>query len=314
LSGHDRPCPRPHRAASNDIRPARRAVRVVGYVIPIVFVLLWASGFVVPRAFAPYAEPLGFVAARNAGAAMVLVLVALALRRPWPTAWADRLGLMWAGGLLQGFFLMAGYWAIVGGLSVGVGALIGALQPALTALFAALVAGEGLRRRQWLGLALGFAGVAVVISPKLIGGEGHASLVLTLVFLAGVACAAYASVYQKRFERVGDAVTRTALMFIGAAIPAALGALAFEHGRIAVALPLVAVYLWSVFALAIGATMALLYLIQKGEAAKAASFIYLVPPVSAVMARLGFGEPIGWALIAGFAVTAGGVWLVQARS
>ena len=76
-------------------------------------------------------------------------------------------------------------------------------------------------------------------------------------------------------------------------------------------MPLVAVYLWSVFALAIGATMALLYLIQKGEAAKAASLIYLVPPVSAVMAWFGFGEPIGWALIAGFAITALGVWLVQ---
>ena len=77
---------------------------------------------------------------------------------------------------------------------------------------------------------------------------------------------------------------------------------------------LIAVWMWSVFALAIGATMVLLYLIQKGEAAKAASLIYLVPPVSAVMAWLGFGEPIGWALIAGFAVTALGVWLVQRRS
>lgn len=292
---------------------ASRAARVADYAIPIVFVLLWATGFVVPRAFAPYAEPFSFIAARNAGAALALVLIALALRRPWPPTWADRLGLMWAGALLQGFFLMAGYWAIVGGLSVGVAALTGAMQPALTALFAAFMVGEGLARRQWLGLALGFAGVAVVISPKLVSGQGHASLILALVFLAGVACAAYSSIYQKRFEHAGDAWTRTALMFIGAAIPAALGALAFEHGHVAAAVPLVAVYLWSVFALAIGATMTLLYLIQKGEAAKAASLIYLVPPVSAVMAWLGFGEPIGWALIAGFAITACGVWLVQGR-
>jgi drug/metabolite transporter (DMT)-like permease len=287
------------------------AARALEYAVPVVFVLLWASGFVVPRAFAPYAEPFGFVAARNAGAAVALVLIALALRRPWPRTWADRLGLMWAGALLQGFFLMAGYWAIVGGLAVGVAALIGALQPALTALFAAVMMGEGLRGRQWLGLALGFAGVAVVISPKLASGEGHASLTLAFVFLAGIACAAYASVYQKRFDDAGDAWTRTALMFIGATIPAALGALLVEHGHVVITVPLVAVYLWSVFALAIGATMTLLYLIHKGAAAKAASLIYLVPPVSAVMAWLGFGEPIGWALIAGFAVTATGVWLVK---
>jgi drug/metabolite transporter (DMT)-like permease len=287
-----------------------QSARAFDYALPAVFVLLWASGIVVPRAFKPYVEPFIFVAARNAGAAVVLVLLALALRRPWPKTRGDRLGLSWAGALLQGFFLMAAYWAIVQGLQVGVAALIAALQPGLTALFAAFMVGEGLNRRQWLGLALGFAGVAVVISPKLVGGEGHGSVLLALVFVAGVACAAYASIYQKRFERTGDALTRTALIFIGATVPAAIGAL-FEGGALTLTVPLAAVYLWSVFALAIGATMALLYLIHKGEAAKAASLIYLVPPVSAVMARLGFGEPIGWALLAGFAVTALGVWMVQ---
>ena len=288
------------------------AGRLFDYALPAVFVLLWASGFVVPRAFKPYVEPFTFIAARNAGAAVVLVLLALALRWSWPRSRGDWLGLIWAGVLLQGFFLMAGYWAIVKGLPVGVGALVGALQPGLTALFAAVMVGEGLRRRQWLGLGLGFAGVAVVISPKIAGGEGHGSILLALVFLIGVACAAYASIYQKRFERAGDAWTRTALIFIGATVPAALGAL-FEGGALTLTVPLVAVYLWSVFALAIGATMALLYLIGQGEAARAVSLIYLVPPVSAVMAWLGFGEPIGWPLIAGFAVTALGVWLVQGK-
>ena len=299
-------------AARRETRSSR-AAHLLDYTLPATFVLLWASGFVVPRAFAPYAPPFMFITARNAGAAAVLVLLGLALRRRWPTTHADRLGLIWAGALLQGFFLMAGYWAIANGLSVGLAALIGALQPALTALLASAMVGEGLGRRQWFGLALGFAGVAVVISPKLASGEGQGSLLLALVCLAGVACAAYASVYQKRFERTGDAWTRTALMFIGATIPAAIGAL-FESDGVSVGVPLVAVYLWSVFALAIGATMTLLYLIQKGQAAKAASLIYLVPPVSAVMAWLGFGEPIGWALIAGFAITALGVWLVKGRA
>src|SRR5262249_14103835 len=157
------------RAVTRSGRPRQKPARTRAYAYGVraVFVLLWASGFVVPRAFAPYAEALTFVAVRNAGAAVVLVLAALALRRPWPRTRGDQIGLMWAGALLQGFFLMAGYWAIVNGLPVGEGALIGALQPGLTALFAALMVGEGLSRRQWVGLALGFAGVGVVISPKL---------------------------------------------------------------------------------------------------------------------------------------------------
>jgi drug/metabolite transporter (DMT)-like permease len=89
------------------------AARAFDYALPVVFVLLWASGFVVPRAFAPYAAPFVFITARNAGAAVVLVLLALALRRPWPTTRAHRLGPMW-----------------------------GALQPAVTALCASAMVGE----------------------------------------------------------------------------------------------------------------------------------------------------------------------------
>ena len=78
-------------------------------LVPIAFVLCWASGFVVPRAFAPYLEPLTFVAIRNGAAAIVLVITALALRSSWPDKWSDRAGLLWAGALLQGFSLMAVY-------------------------------------------------------------------------------------------------------------------------------------------------------------------------------------------------------------
>jgi hypothetical protein len=59
------------------------------------------------------------------------------------------------------------------------------------------------------------------------------------------------------------------VMFAGALLPPLNGALLLEHGHIIWATPLIAVYVWSVLALAIGATMALLFLIQRGEAALA---------------------------------------------
>ena len=216
-------------------------------LIPVAFVLCWASGFVVPRAFAPYIEPLTFVAIRNGAAAIVLVIVALALRSSWPDKWSDRAGLLWAGALLQGFSLMAVYWTIVHGLQVG------------------------------------------------------------------VACMAYASLFQKRFEQVGDPWSRTAIIFIGATVPALVAACLLERAQIEFAPALIAVWVWSVFALAIGATMALLFLIRKGQASRAASLIYLVPPVSALMAYAGFGEAIHLIQITGFAVAASGVALVQLK-
>jgi drug/metabolite transporter (DMT)-like permease len=77
---------------------------------------------------------------------------------------------------------------------------------------------------------------------------------------------------------------------------------------------MIAVYAWSVIALAVGATMALLFLIQRGEAARASSLIYLVPPVSALMAYLAVGETINAVQIAGFVVAAIGVAIVQRDS
>jgi len=187
--------------------------------IPVLFVLLWASGFVVPRVFGPYVEPITFIGARNGGAALVLVLIALALRRPWPQQRSEQLGLMWAGALLQGFFTMAVYWSIHRGLPVGIAALAGGLQPALTALFAAWIVSERVSARQWIGIALGFAGLMLVMTPKLGAGQAATSAGLTALALAGVACTSYASIYQKRFEAAGDAVTRTALMYVGALVP-----------------------------------------------------------------------------------------------
>jgi drug/metabolite transporter (DMT)-like permease len=102
-------------------------------------------------------------------------------------------------------------------------------------------------------------------------------------------------------------------MFIGATVPALVAACLLEPAQIEFAAALLAVWVWSVFALAIGATMALLFLIRKGQASRAASLIYLVPPVSALMAYVGFGEAIHLIQIAGFAVAASGVALVQLK-
>jgi len=278
--------------------------------IPVAFVLCWASGFVVPRAFERYSEPLTFVALRNAGA--LVLLAAIALRHPWPRRPADLLGLMWSGALLQGFSLCLMYGAVYHGLPAGIAALIGGLQPAITAVLGVTMLGETLAVLQWIGIAIGLAGVALVVSPKLADTSG-ASFGLIAAAFAAVASIAYGSIHQKRYEHTGDAWTRTTVMFVGALIPAAIGAFALEHGEVTWHPVLIAVYLWSVVALAVGATMALLFLIQRGEAARASALIYLVPPVSATMAYLAFGETISAIQIAGFVVAAIGVALVQRK-
>ena len=158
-------------------------------LIAAVFVVLWSTGFVVARAITPYADPNLFLLARFGGTALIFALAALIARATWP-AGRDFGKHLVAGALLQGVYLGAGYWAVAQGLSAGVMALLGALQPLATAAVAAPLFGERLSRRGWTGMALGLAGVVLVLEPKLTATTAaapHGSAPAWLVVLISIA-------------------------------------------------------------------------------------------------------------------------------
>src|SRR3954470_15544113 len=102
--------------------------------MPLLFVLIWATGFIVARLVAPHAEPLTFLLMRYAMTASVFGLIALVAGARWPEtprAWANALV---AGVLLQGIYLGGVFWATRHGMPAGLAALIAGLQPLVTAL------------------------------------------------------------------------------------------------------------------------------------------------------------------------------------
>ena len=66
--------------------------------------------------------------------------------------------------------------------------------------------------------------------------------------------------------------------------------------------------------LTLGGSSLLYLLIQRGAATRVTSLLYLVPPCTAVLAWLLFGERLSGLVIAGLALTALGVWLVMRQS
>src|SRR3978361_1664771 len=115
--------------------------------IPLFFVFLWSTGFIVAKVGLPYAPPLTFLILRCCGVLLVLVPCVLIWKAPWPTGRILHIAL--AGLLLQAGYL-AGVWgAIKLGMPAGLSALIVGMQPILTAAFAPLI-GEKARSRQWL--------------------------------------------------------------------------------------------------------------------------------------------------------------------
>jgi drug/metabolite transporter (DMT)-like permease len=270
------------------------------------FVLLWSTGFIFAKLGLPHAEPFTFLALRFAVVAVLMLAVALAARAPWPASWREAGHIAVLGLLLHGAYLGGVFAAIGAGVPAGVTALIVGLQPLLTAAVVGPLLGERVSRRQWLGLVLGFAGVALVLSDKPVGGfAGAAGYLAAVVGLVGITAG---TLYQKRYCRRMDRRSGAAIQYVAAAV--LLAALAgSESNRIEWTWQFALALGWLVLVLSVGAISLLTWLIRRGAAAKVASLFYLVPPVAAAMSWLIFGEALGPTAIAGMALAALGVAL-----
>jgi drug/metabolite transporter (DMT)-like permease len=289
---------------------------------PAVFVVLWSTGFVVARAIAPYADPNLFLLARFAGTAALFACVALIARAPWPRG--RQLGKhLFAGALLQGIYLGAGYWAVAQGLSAGVMALLGALQPLLTAAFAARLFGEQLTPRRWAGMALGLAGVVLVLLPKLQAAAqgvaapshalpGHANpLLVVIVAVAAVGSITAGTLYQKTSLASADIRSASAVQNAGAALVAALLAVALGETRWIASATLWFSLAWGIAMLSGAGVTLLVWMVRRGDAARATALLFLAPPLAALESWLLFRETLTPVQIAGFGVALAGVLIAR---
>jgi len=287
---------------------ARERAGVWVHWMPWTFVFLWSTGFIGAKFGLPYAQPVTFLLLRFGFVLALMLPIALALRARWPATPAQVAHLSVAGVLLHGGYLAGVFTAIHAGMSAGLAALIVGLQPVLTAVVAAPLLRERVTRRQWLGLALGFGGVAMVVAQRATF-AGLTAFSATMILIALLSITA-GTVYQKRFCGAFDLRTGSVIQFVAAGLALAPFALLFEHEPVRWTGELVFAMAWLVLVLSIGAISLLTLLIRRGAATKVASLFYLVPPFTAVIAYLMFDERLGPLGIAGFALAVLGVALV----
>ena len=274
--------------------------------MPAVFVAIWSTGFIVARYGMPHSPPMKFLAMRYMLSVLCFVAWAWLARAAWPK---DRGQLVHLGitGILMHAGYLGGVWAAVkDGMGAGLAALLVGLQPVLTAVWISAWGGE-VRGRQWAGLALGLAGLVLVVWEKLGLGEVHA-LNLLFAFVALLSITA-GTLYQKRFVQPCDVRTAN-LVQLAAAFVVTLPLALLETEAMSWNGQLAGAMAWSVLALTLGGSSLLYLLIQRGAATAVTSLMYLVPPVTALMAWVLFGEPVTGLIAAGMLLTAVGVSLV----
>jgi drug/metabolite transporter (DMT)-like permease len=251
-----------------------------------------------------------FLALRMGLASALLLLFALLTHAPWPANGRAALHVIVAGLLVHAGYLGGVFAAISHGMPAGMVSLIVGMQPVLTALVAIVFLDERLAARQWLGLALGVLGLALVL--------GHRVSFAALTWQTGLlACFALASisvgtVYQKKFNSGADLRTAGVLQYVASGLCYALLACGFESRLIDWTMPFVLAMAWSVLALSMGAVALLYILIREGAASRVSSLMYLVPPFTALIAYFCFGEQLTLPAMGGMGLVALGVALVVA--
>jgi drug/metabolite transporter (DMT)-like permease len=277
-------------------------------LLPGLFVFLWSTGFVAAKLGMPHAEPLTFLALRFCIVAALMLPVALVAGARWPS------GVMALHVAVVGILVHAGYLggvfvAISRGVPAGLSALIVGAQPLLTALMVMNLAGERIDRGQWLGLVLGFAGVGLVMADRVgLGGADAPGIGLCVM---AVVAMAIGSVYQKRYCVAVDLRSGAVVQYVAAALPMLALAPLMETMAIQWTPKFLLVMAWLVLVLSIGAVSLLYVLIRRGAATDVASLFYLVPPTTALMGYLLFGETLSATTILGMVLAAVGVALVN---
>jgi drug/metabolite transporter (DMT)-like permease len=240
--------------------------------------------------------------------ALLLVLAVLS-KAPWPARRMDWLHIGVAGLLIHGVYLGGVFIAISMGLPSGVAALVVGLQPLLVAVGAGLFLRETVVRRQWLGLVLGLAGVALVLANKLGTGFQLQALLPCLISLLAITCG---NLYQKRFCPQFDWRTGAVAQFIPTVVFTGIAAALTENLYIDWVPEMVFAMAWLVIVLSLSAVSLLNWLIRNNNSVNVASLFYLVPPCTAVVAWLLFGESFAGTALIGMGLVVWGVYWARA--
>ena len=275
---------------------------------PLLFVVLWSTGFIGAKLGLPHADPLTFLLIRYLLVVSMMTLLALAMRAPWPKEARQWFHIGVAGLLVHAIYLGGVFVSISKALPAGVASLVVGIQPLLTAVGAGWLLNETVLKRQWMGLVLGFVGVAMVVSGKLGSGFGLDALWPALAALAGITAG---TLYQKRFCPSFDWRTGAVAQFLPTAVATGIVVGLTGSFRVEWAAEFIFALGWLVLVLSLGAVSLLNMLIRRGSAVNLASLFYLVPPCTALIAWQLFDERLAGMALAGMALAVWGVYLAR---
>ncbi|MCY7389325.1 MAG: DMT family transporter [Burkholderiales bacterium] len=275
------------------------------------FVVIWGSGFIATKIGIQYAAPFTFLSLRFAFGILCLMPLVLWLKPAWPKTKREWLHIIIAGLLMHAIHLSGSHYAQYLGMSAGIAAVILALQPLATALIAR-GSGDRVTRLQWFGIALGFAGVALIVWHKI---DVRAVTMGSLIaVVTGLGALTVGTLYQRKYCPTVDLHASALIQFVVSLVAILPLSLVFEGARVQWSWPLLGAIAFLVIGASILAVNALHTLMRHGEATRVTSMMYLPPIFAVAMEYFVFSVvPTAISLI-GIAITSVGVAMAMHRA
>ena len=279
-------------------------------LMPIAFVLLWASAFISAKAIMADGTAFASLALRffivTCGFALAYGLMS---KKPWLSL--SQMGhAAITGMLLHGFYLGGVFWALSHGMPATISALIASLQPVFIAALAIPLLGERIPLFRWGGIAMGFIGTVLVIGFDV----GTEIPVITLVICFGALGASIiGTLYQKRYGQNMPLIPANIMQALAATTLHLLLLGLFEVPQITFSPNFIIGMSWQIIAVSFGAYVMLLLLLRRGTANQTSSLLFLIAPVAALQSWWILGEAITKLDMIGLAIASAGVFIATRK-
>ncbi len=268
------------------------------------FVVVWSTGYIAGKFALAHAAAFNLLSVRFVGATLAFALLAIIARVSWP-GWRAAAHSAVVGVLSLALSFGGVYLGVEWGAEIGVAALVVGAMPLLTAAIAPWF-GECVSVRQWFGLAVGLAGVLLVLADRLhIGAAPPSAYLMLVIALIGIS---FGTLYQKRHASAID--PRAGLTVQHAAAALAVLPFAMHEGlHLDGSAALSASVGWLILVNSVGGFGLLFLLLRRGAANRVAQLFFLIPPVTAVISYLVLDEQFTLLKLFGFVVAAAGVFI-----
>lgn len=278
--------------------------------LPFGFIFLYGSGFIFTQYGLENSSPMAFLTIRFFIAFWILLIITYSFKVPVPKSIKEFFHIAVAGSLTVGTFSIGVFMSISYGVSGSLNALIIALQPIIVTFLALKFLDEEINKRVWLGLIIGFIGVAFVVVSKL--DTSFDSIIGVFWSVIGLLGLSFGSLYQKKYCSNMNLYSGGAIQTLSSTL-LTIPFLFFEEIQIIWNIEFITALLYMAIGVSIGALSLLYIMIKNGEVSKVSSIFYLVPVSAAIVSYFLLNEKLELNVIVGIITVIVGITLINKK-